>query len=557
MIIDIGGLPNSKLHEDVDDDDDSIDSRFEKIDISGQKTDKTSAEEWRRSVNEDFEGVRKDYKDIAEAYAEWAPRLYEWWYNQAVDFHSIEHPDVPLEALFNAEPNGSDDDSAEDEPSARWHEVPSFIRCWVRNSYLGGATFQDIELTMDVCLEVKGHELFQSRHWDLAPPACDIWANDWDDLAKAYETMGSKKMREWEEACPTLKHWRVAPTYTRKTTRRHKHRRNTTPTTDVTTNDTVTDDSSHLRGCCRAAFDYTTSHMAHTAPHNASTISLPAPQGVPATAGMLSGNLFTNNLSLGGKVNENQTAVTVTGDGAESRAVAEATAAAAMVELGTGTINSNSSSSDSSSHGGSVSSQHSQPTPSNTHHIHTATQDSTLTGGHETRRHGNSDDNDDDEQLSAAIALSLTPLTPAVPATTCPRGGGAEPCHWGPSCRQCRRLPRVRRPPQDTWTLEDEEGQEEGLSILANDGRVFSRPFVRAQRRLNPRAPPWEPLVALARAGEGDEGGLDLAAVQGPTMTPPIPITARPHLARGPTGTLPRQLTRDPAGSISESAGAT
>ena len=254
----------------------------------------------------------------------------------------------------------------------------------------------------------------------------------------------------------------------------------------------------------------------------------------------------------GGKENEDQSTVTVTGDAAgASSAVAEATAAAALLELGTGTINSNSSGSGNSSHGGGVSSQHSQPTPSDTHRIHTATQDSTLTGGHETRRHGNSDDNDDDEQLSAAITLSLTPFTPAVPATTCPRGGGAEPCHWGPFCRQCR-LTRVRRPPRVTWTLEEEEG----LSILANDGRVFSRPFVRAQRRLNPRAPPREPLVALARAGEGDEGGLDLAAVQGPTMTPPIPITARPHLASGPTGTLPRQ-TRDPAGSISESAGAT
>jgi hypothetical protein len=117
-------------------------------------------------------------------------------------------------------------------------------------------------------------------------------------------------------------------------------------------------------------------------------------------------------------------------------------------------------------------------------------------------------------------------------------------------------------PPRVELTLEEEEG----LSMLAGDGRVFSRPYVRAQRRLNPQAPPWEPLVALARAGEGDEGaggaegdegGLDLATVRGPTMTPPIPITARPHLARGPTGALPRQLTRDPAGSIPESGGAT
>jgi hypothetical protein len=239
--------------------------------------------------------------------------------------------------------------------------------------------------------------------------------------------------------------------------------------------------------------------------------------------------------------------------------VAEATAVAALLELGTGTINSNSSSSGNSSHGGGVSGQHSQLTPSDTHHIHTATQDSTLTGGHETRQHGNGDNNNDDEQLSAAIALSLTL---AVPATTCPRGGGAEPCQWGPFCRHCR-LTRVRsRPPRVELTLEEEEG----LSMLAGDGRVFSRPYVRAQRRLNPRAPPWEPLVALARAeegdegaggAEGDEGGLDLATVRGPTMTPPIPITARPHLARGPTGALPRQLTRDPAGSIPESAGAT
>ena len=121
-------------------------------------------------------------------------------------------------------------------------------------------------------------------------------------------------------------------------------------------------------------------------------------------------------------------------------------------------------------------------------------------------------------------------------------------------------------PPRVELTLEEEEG----LSMLAGDGRVFSRPYVRAQRRLNPQAPPWEPLVALARAGEGDkgaggaegdEGGLDLelAAERGPTMTPsgPIPITARPPLARGLTGVLLRRFTRDTAGSISESAGAT
>jgi len=247
---------------------------------------------------------------------------------------------------------------------------------------------------------------------------------------------------------------------------------------------------------------------------------------------------------LGGKENDDQTAVTVTGDAAgASSAVAEATAVAALLELGTGTINSNSSSSGNSSHGGGVSGQHSQLTPSDTHHIHTATQDSTLTGGHETRQNGNGDDNDDDEQLSAAIALSLTPFTPAVPAATCPRGGGAEPgrvCRLGFFCEPCRRHSAA-------WGEERERAERE----LAR-----GRPRVRAQRRIYLVRP--EPNIdEEARGAVGDGGGLHLAAVLGPTMTPPIPITARPHLARGPTGALPRQLTRDPAGSIPESGGAT
>ena len=82
---------------------------------------------------------------------------------------------------------------------------------------------------------------------------------------------------------------------------------------------------------------------------------------------------------------------------------------------------------------------------------------------------------------------------------------------------------------------------------------------------LNPLLPPWEPRDVRdedARGTEGDEDRPNLAtllrslALRGPTMTPPIPITARPHLARGPTDALPPQLTHDPAGSISEPAGA-
>ena len=61
--------------------------------------------------------------------------------------------------------------------------------------------------------------------------------------------------------------------------------------------------------------------------------------------------------------------------------MAEATAAAAPVELNSGTISSNSNSSSSSSHGGGVSSQHSQLTPSETQHIHTALQGTTEGGG--------------------------------------------------------------------------------------------------------------------------------------------------------------------------------
>ena len=93
-----------------------------------------------------------------------------------------------------------------------------------------------------------------------------------------------------------------------------------------------------------------------------------------------------------------------------------------------------------------------------------------------------------------------------------------------------------------------------------------ARPFVQAQRRLNPLSPPWEPLIALARAGQehGDargardgEGGHELAmAMGGPTMTPPTPITARPHLASGHAGAMLHQPTHDPVGSISEPAGA-
>ena len=202
------------------------------------------------------------------------------------------------------------------------------------------------------------------------------------------------------------------------------------------TDDTATEDSRHtthdnLRGCCRAAFDYI-GNKAHTTPQPGFTIPTPAPQGVPETAGKPSGILFKNNSSLGGVVNEKQMAVTVPGDAAGTSSTAEATAAAAPVEVGSGTISSNSnsnSSSSSSSHGGGVSSQHSQLTPSDTHHIHTALQ-----------------------------------------------------------------------------------GTTEGVGARA--------------------------------------------ATAGPFSTPPTPITARPHLASGPTGAMLRRLARDPAGSISEPAGA-
>ena len=153
---------------------------------------------------------------------------------------------------------------------------------------------------------------------------------------------------------------------------------------------------------------------------------------MPETAGKPSGILFKNNSSLGGVVNEKQMAVTVPGDAAGTSSTAEATAAAAPVEVGSGTISSNSnsnSSSSSSSHGGGVSSQHSQLTPSDTNHIHTVLQGTTEAVG--------------------------------------------------------------------------------------------------------------------ARA-----------ATAGPFSTPPTPITARPHLASGPTGAMLRRLARDPAGSISEPTGA-
>ena len=86
------------------------------------------AQGWRQSVHMDFLDVCRDYEDVREDNALWAPRIYAWWRSEAAEYHSVEHPDVPLETLFDAEPNGSDDDSAEDEPEARWHEVPSFLR---------------------------------------------------------------------------------------------------------------------------------------------------------------------------------------------------------------------------------------------------------------------------------------------------------------------------------------------------------------------------------------------------------------------------------------------
>ena len=207
-----------------------------------------------------------------------------------------------------------------------------------------------------------------------------------------------------------------------------------------------------------------------------------APMHVAGTpSGTPPGDFLNTNLSLGGKENEDQSTVTVTGNAAgASSAMAGATVAAAPLEHGTSIINSNSSSSDSSSHRGGVNSQHSQLTPSDTHHIHT------------TMQH--------------------------------PGGELVRPHH--------RFL---------------------GL------------------RRFNPLSPPWEPRDAPARAREGDEDArgtegdedrpnlatlLHRLALRGPTMTPPIPITARPHLARGPTDALPPQLTHDPAGSIFEPAGA-
>ena len=173
-----------------------------------------------------------------------------------------------------------------------------------------------------------------------------------------------------------------------------------------------------------------------------------------------------------------------------------------------------------------VSSQHSQLTPKDTHHIHTALQDLALTDGVGTRR-----------------------------------------VHWwdnsaGPAVKEGD-LPATTHPPQAYECMSEgpnRMGRQE-LHELARD-----RPFVQAQRRLNPLSPPWEPLVALARAGqegrnargaEDDESGPELAmAMEGPTMTPPTPITARPHLASGHAGAMLRQLTHDPVGSISEPAGA-
>jgi hypothetical protein len=193
------------------------------------------------------------------------------------------------------------------------------------------------------------------------------------------------------------------------------------------------------------------------------------------------------------------------------------------VELGTGTTIGSSSS---NSHGGGVSSQHSQLTPNDTHHIHTSLQDLTLTDGVGTRR-----------------------------------------VHWwdnsaGPAVKEGD-LPATTHPPQ-AYECMSEGPNRMGRQELHELARA--RPFVQAQRRLNPLSPPWEPLIALARAGQehGDargardgEGGHELAmAMGGPTMTPPTPITARLHLASGHAGAMLHQPTHDPVGSISEPAGA-
>jgi hypothetical protein len=303
-------------------------------------------------------------------------------------------------------------------------------------------------------------------------------------LAEVYESMGRDEMRAWEKSCPTLKNWKSAPTYALKKTRRGKKPKNPKDPPPNSTNSTAPNARHNLRGCCVTEFDYNT-RITRATSHDDFTIPLPAPQGAPATAGTPSGtppgDFLNTNLSLGGKENEDQSTVTVTGNAAgASSAMAGATVAAAPLELGTGIINSNSSSSDSSSHRGGVNSQHSQLTPSDTHHIHT------------TMQH--------------------------------PGGELVRPHHR----------------------------------------------FLRLSR-FNPLLPPWEPRDASARAREGDEDArgtegdedrpnlatlLRSLALRGPTMTPPIPITARPHLARGPTDALPLQLTHDPAGSISEPAGA-
>jgi len=253
-----------------------------------------------------------------------------------------------------------------------------------------------------------------------------------------------------------------------------------------------------LSGGLLIALDFNI-HVTRTQSHDDFTIPLPAPRGAPATAGKPSGtplgDFLNTNLSLGGKENEDQSTVTVTGDAAgASSAVEKTTAVAALVELGTGTINSNSSGSGNSSHGGGVSSQHSQLTPSDTQHIHTALQGTTLTDGHQTQ-HG-----DDHDQW--------------VPATTHP-----------PRACACR-------------------GEKPGRA-----GR-------RARRHLSTLSPLLGPSITFARAGDGGgswggNGGtiFDRDATHSDHCTPPP--------GKWISGRLLHQLTRDPAGSISESAGAT